>query len=362
MFSIAVEIEHKKYAQLIRSDGPSTGRLDLTTLVDYQKRAVVRLFLFRSNKPKVLVKEIVLDGLPHRHAGDIRIILTGELRGGRRLALTLNYGGQTVHSSVVPLRGHLRSKAAWLILPAAVIAAGVILFVTLSPRGIVPETAPGGQDPVEEGAAGMVSEDDRPPDVSEAPEEEQDGTEATGPGETDALTAAAEAAAEEAGEEAAETRTSGGASETSGPGTTGPEETAETGGEPGAEEEPRQAPPEEPAPAPVTETVTVYFEPNRSRLIDEARDTLDTLLSILEEFEELSVRIEGHCALRGSEQGRIELSDERSAAVRRYLRDSGWTPEGALEVEGYGGQRPVTLSEEDQYLNRRVEITVTYLP
>ncbi|MFP4564281.1 MAG: hypothetical protein ACLFRY_13335, partial [Spirochaetia bacterium] len=66
MFSIAVEIEHKKYAQLIRSDGPSTGRLDLTTLVDFQKRAVVRLFLFRPTKPKILIKEITLEGLPHR--------------------------------------------------------------------------------------------------------------------------------------------------------------------------------------------------------------------------------------------------------------------------------------------------------
>ncbi len=332
MFSIAVEIEHKKYAQLIRSDGPSTGRLDLTTLVDFQKRAVVRLFLFRSNKPKILIKEIALDGLPHRHAGDIRIVLTGELKGSKRLALTLSYGGQTLHSGVVSLKGHLRSKAVWLLLPAALVAAGIILFVTFSPPKTPPEGAPGKPEAAEETAAEETAADEVEAVEREPAEEEPAEEEAAGPEEA----------------EAEQTRESTG------------EMTVETGE---GEAPSREAPPEEPPAAePVTETVTVYFEPNRSRLIDEARETLGALLSLLEEFEELSVRIEGHCALRGSESGRIELSDERSAAVRRYLRDAGWVPDSAVEVEGFGGRRPATLSEEDQYLNRRVEITVTYIP
>ncbi|MFP4564676.1 MAG: OmpA family protein, partial [Spirochaetia bacterium] len=260
--------------------------------------------------------------------GDIRIVLTGELKGNKRLAFTLSYGGQTLNSGVVSLKGHLRSKAVWLILPAALAAAGIILFMTLPPRGAV-EEAP---EEVET--------------VKQEPAEEEASAEAAGPEEDDAMTEAAEAVTEQT--EAEQTRESAG------------EITVETGEE---EAPSREAPPEEPPPAaPVTETVTVYFEPNRSRLIDEARETLDNLLSLLEEFEELSVRIEGHCALRGSESGRIELSNERSAAVRRYLRDAGWDPEGAVEVEGFGGRRPATLSEEDQYLNRRAEITVTYIP
>ncbi|MFW5769676.1 MAG: hypothetical protein ACOCYA_06435 [Spirochaetota bacterium] len=190
MFSIAVEIEHKKYAQLIRSDGPSTGRLDLTTLVDFQKRAVVRLFLFRPTKPKILIKEITLEGLPHRHAGDIRIVLTGELKGSKRLAFTLSYGGQTLNSGVVSLKGHLRSKAVWLILPAALAAAGIILFMTLPPRGAV-EEAP---EEVET--------------VKQEPAEEEASAEAAGPEEDDAMTEAAEAVTEQ--NEAEQTRESAG--------------------------------------------------------------------------------------------------------------------------------------------------------
>lgn len=316
MFSIGVEIEHKKYARLIHSDGPASGTLDLTTLADFQKRAIIRLFLFRKNRPKVLLKEIVLDRLPQKPAGDIRIILSGELRGKKNLVITIRHGGQTVHTSTVPLKESLRRGALWLIIPIAVIAAGLILFFSLcSPQKY--QAAPSEEPPEERFDA--VAEVQ--PEIGRG-----DGDDTEYETEDDA------GAASDGTEQPAV-----------------PEQAADSGQT------------DETA-VPRTDTVTVYFEPNSARLVEDARETLDALVSLLEEYREISVSIDGHCALRGSEQGRIELSEDRSREVRRYLLQQGWNPEAEADVEGHGGLQPVTEAEADQYLNRRVEIAVTYLP
>ena len=101
---------------------------------------------------------------------------------------------------------------------------------------------------------------------------------------------------------------------------------------------------------------TVYFSPNSAVLLP---DTQEALLGLAEELStkpEWRVQVSGHCALAGTEQGRIELSWERAQMVSSYLLASGWSPQEAPVLTGFGGKMPVTVDEDLQHLNRRVEI------
>ncbi len=106
---------------------------------------------------------------------------------------------------------------------------------------------------------------------------------------------------------------------------------------------------------PITETV--YFLPNASGLTPDTLTILDRIAGELASRPGWLVIIEGHCALAGTEQGRVDLSQERAGRVFDYLAASGWAPESGPEIHGYGGAFPVTKERALQNLNRRVEIS-----
>ncbi|NBC29175.1 MAG: OmpA family protein, partial [Spirochaetes bacterium] len=102
-------------------------------------------------------------------------------------------------------------------------------------------------------------------------------------------------------------------------------------------------------------------------LTEEARETLRELIASVQRLAGEERRVEelqlvGHCALAGTEAGRVELSQARAGNVWRFLRRNGIDEPDELVVRGVGGRDPVTLSDEEQYLNRRVEITVQIEP
>jgi outer membrane protein OmpA-like peptidoglycan-associated protein len=113
---------------------------------------------------------------------------------------------------------------------------------------------------------------------------------------------------------------------------------------------------EPPAVAIAFQTVTVYFAAESALLTAQARTILDEVATRLIESPPASIRIAGHCALFGSERGRIALSRLRAEAVRDYLLGRGWRPESAPLIEALAGERPVTTDPRAQDLNRRVEI------
>ena len=67
--------------------------------------------------------------------------------------------------------------------------------------------------------------------------------------------------------------------------------------------------------------------------------------------------ITGHCALYGSETGRLRLSRRRVENVVAFFHENGWSPAMAPEIVGHAGKDPVTVKAAEQNLNRRVEIT-----
>lgn len=104
-------------------------------------------------------------------------------------------------------------------------------------------------------------------------------------------------------------------------------------------------------------SLTVYFRPDDATLTGGTRILLDGLLASLGEEADWRIEITGHCALAGTEKGRIELSLMRARAVLSYLAAGGFAPEREPEITGVGSLEPVTRDPLLQHLNRRVEIT-----
>lgn len=110
-----------------------------------------------------------------------------------------------------------------------------------------------------------------------------------------------------------------------------------------------------PAPEAPASPVTVFFDPDSAFLDAEAIVVLDETLESLPDSPLL--RVEGHCAAFGTEEGRIRLSRRRARAVADYLQ-SRLGENVRIETEGFGVDRPVTEDPLRQNLNRRAEILI----
>lgn len=102
--------------------------------------------------------------------------------------------------------------------------------------------------------------------------------------------------------------------------------------------------------------VTLFFAPESAflnaaslALLDEAAESLPEGSFIL--------RVEGHSADFGTQQGRIRLSRRRARAAAEYLT-SRIGENLRIESEGFGVDRPATEDPLFQNLNRRVEIRI----
>ncbi len=102
---------------------------------------------------------------------------------------------------------------------------------------------------------------------------------------------------------------------------------------------------------------SVYFLPDSAHLTTEAKIILDDLMSRLTMDEDLSIN--GHCALAGTEQGRVGLSKQRANSVYSYFLLRGWPTANEPVLKGLGGSDPITLEPGLQHLNRRVDILLS---
>ncbi len=83
-------------------------------------------------------------------------------------------------------------------------------------------------------------------------------------------------------------------------------------------------------------------------------------MTVLREYADLTLRIEGHCDERGSNEYNLALGQRRAEAVRRYLLSYGLDA-SRFNTISYGEERPlVRASSEDAWSqNRRSEFAVT---
>lgn len=111
------------------------------------------------------------------------------------------------------------------------------------------------------------------------------------------------------------------------------------------------------------ETTPVYFAFDRYDLDDAARNLLRVKADILMQYPEISVKIEGNCDNRGTEEYNLALGERRAKAAYDYLVMLGVDP-AQLSMVSYGKLYPAVEgnNEEAWSKNRRDEFrpTITY--
>jgi len=104
----------------------------------------------------------------------------------------------------------------------------------------------------------------------------------------------------------------------------------------------------------------IQFEADSARLLPSEREKISKLAAFLERYPDKELLITGHTALAGTREARQELSEQRAAAVARYLVERGVRSEYNVYTRGFGSDHPIAPNdtEANRARNRRVEITI----
>ena len=103
------------------------------------------------------------------------------------------------------------------------------------------------------------------------------------------------------------------------------------------------------------------FNSSRSTFKGQSITIMDEVVSIMNQYPEMKVKIEGHTDSQGGEEANAALSAKRAGAVMQYLIDKGISPT-RLSASGFGESRPVAdnSTAAGRAENRRVEFIVNY--
>ncbi|MEN9786343.1 MAG: hypothetical protein RLZZ299_1607 [Pseudomonadota bacterium] len=100
----------------------------------------------------------------------------------------------------------------------------------------------------------------------------------------------------------------------------------------------------------------ITFETRSDTIRPSSEFTLQEALSVLEEYPDVRLEVEGHTDDVGDDAFNLELSDRRAHAVVRWFVEHGVDPV-RLQARGYGETRPLAENDSDagRAENRRVE-------
>ena len=104
---------------------------------------------------------------------------------------------------------------------------------------------------------------------------------------------------------------------------------------------------------------SITFAVNSSTLNSSIYNTLDSVVKVLNKYNETALQVAGHTDSSGSEQYNQKLSVDRANSVAGYFR-SQEVDSGRLIVVGYGESSPIAsnASEAGRAENRRVELLI----
>lgn len=111
-------------------------------------------------------------------------------------------------------------------------------------------------------------------------------------------------------------------------------------------------------------TERVFFKHNESILLSKSYPIVNQVANLLIRYPQIKeLRVEGHTDDTGAKRSNIELSQDRAAAVLRYLVSKG-VEASRLVSRGYGDTRPIASNDTDEgrALNRRVNFRITRGP
>jgi len=105
---------------------------------------------------------------------------------------------------------------------------------------------------------------------------------------------------------------------------------------------------------------SVLFALNSFSLTSDATGNLNKLVTILNEYPDTNIEIQGHTDSSGSEQYNQTLSEKRAGAVSTYLLQKNINA-GRISTKGYGEMSPKydNATEVGRAQNRRVEFVIT---
>jgi outer membrane protein OmpA-like peptidoglycan-associated protein len=110
----------------------------------------------------------------------------------------------------------------------------------------------------------------------------------------------------------------------------------------------------------------VLFDSDKAEIKPEAERTLDQVGTVIAQFPEGKVLIEGHTDSKGSPDMNLQLSKRRAEAVKDWLVKKKSISESIITTRGFGETKPVAPetnpdgsdNPQGRQQNRRVEITV----
>ncbi|MCB9245278.1 MAG: OmpA family protein [Flavobacteriales bacterium] len=106
---------------------------------------------------------------------------------------------------------------------------------------------------------------------------------------------------------------------------------------------------------------SIQFETASAVIKPESYAELDTIVEILLDYPTIDALIEGHTDDVGDDESNMTLSQNRAAAVKKYIEGKG-VDAMRLTAKGYGETQPIksNKSEEGRQANRRVEVKLYY--
>ncbi len=107
----------------------------------------------------------------------------------------------------------------------------------------------------------------------------------------------------------------------------------------------------------------ILFDFNKATLRRDVEFNLVKIATILNQYREMNVLVEGHTDAIGTDEYNLALSKKRAQAVSDFLQSQGVDAK-RLSWEGYGKTRPVADNdtEEGRQKNRRVDLVIQDAP
>ena len=103
----------------------------------------------------------------------------------------------------------------------------------------------------------------------------------------------------------------------------------------------------------------ITFQTGNAAINNNFYEVLDSVIIVLEEFEQTIIAVAGHTDSVGSESYNKTLSTNRAQSVAKYLKSKN-VVDARIEVIGFGETMPIAdnSTEEGRTQNRRVELTL----
>lgn len=105
---------------------------------------------------------------------------------------------------------------------------------------------------------------------------------------------------------------------------------------------------------------SILFAFNKSSLSNEAKSNLDKLVTVLENYPDTDIEVQGHTDNTGTDDYNQNLSMKRASSVAKYLNRNNISS-GRLTIKGFGESVPKYSNETEsgQDKNRRVEFLIS---